>query len=278
MADKQGVLIYYKYRKLLEKLPREIQGDIFMASLLYDETGEISEFEDPAAQMLFSMMILDFDALRKSWDETCKKNSDNGKKGGRPKNPPVFEETQKTHRFFENPTKPTVTQKSHKDKDNEKDNDQENEKGNDNTALSFSPPPFSKQEALDGITVGKQDLMSWLDENQKHWNNLGLSPPCVRISLSPVEIQDLTPIWRTYSASVTTQAMANYLTVMQDDSTYDMRGCKYNSMFGFLKKGVDKYCDAAKPLEVFMRESSRNQEDEDLRERIRRINEEAERG
>jgi hypothetical protein len=68
-ADKKGVIIYYKYKTLLASLPPEDQGRILMASLEYDETGTRIHLENPAAEMLFSVMIMDFEAPVASWEE-----------------------------------------------------------------------------------------------------------------------------------------------------------------------------------------------------------------
>jgi hypothetical protein len=75
MAEKQGVINYYKYKSLLATLPPEDQGRILMASLEYNETGTRIHLENPAAEMLFSAMLLDFDALRARQNREKKDNN-----------------------------------------------------------------------------------------------------------------------------------------------------------------------------------------------------------
>jgi len=73
-GEKQGVILLYKYRQLLEQLPSDEQGKILMASLLYDETGEETEFDNPVTKMLFSVMKIDFDNMKNNWEAKKKSN------------------------------------------------------------------------------------------------------------------------------------------------------------------------------------------------------------
>jgi len=78
---KQGVIILYKYRQLLEKLTNEEQGKILMAALLYDETGQLTEFDNPVTSMLFAVMKIDIDNMRDNWEKAKNAKSEAGKRG-----------------------------------------------------------------------------------------------------------------------------------------------------------------------------------------------------
>jgi hypothetical protein len=53
-----------------------------------------------------------------------------------------------------------------------------------------------------------------------------------------------------YSDAEFIQALRNYKRVITEQ-VYNPGGCKYNSFLGFMLRGVEKYCDAAKPFEMF---------------------------
>jgi hypothetical protein len=108
---------YYSYLASLEPLNDAEVGRLFRALLIYSETGAAPELRGNE-RFIFPMMKDQIDRDADKYQAFCLKQSEVGKKGGRPKkeeNPTLFEETQKTQPFFEKPKKP-------KEKEKEKEN------------------------------------------------------------------------------------------------------------------------------------------------------------
>lgn len=62
----------------------EQRGELLTAMLVYSREGAIAEL-DPVTAMAFGFVKATMDREAKKYEERCKKNSDNGKLGGRPK-------------------------------------------------------------------------------------------------------------------------------------------------------------------------------------------------
>ena len=105
---------YHSYRKKCEKLTDQELGRLFRALLEYSETGETQELAGRES-IAFDFIADDIDRAKEVYAEKCRRNSENGKAGGRPKNPKnqtVFSETQKS-------------QNKNKDKDKDKNKDED---------------------------------------------------------------------------------------------------------------------------------------------------------
>lgn len=84
----QGSPPWYKLwmrdKPLIDALPDAAVGQALKAAMQYADTGEYPDLE-PTAMALFAM-------LRSHVDEACdqyQRDTENGRKGGRPKKPPV---------------------------------------------------------------------------------------------------------------------------------------------------------------------------------------------
>ena len=82
---KKGFLLYYDYRKHLALLSDEDRGKLLMALLNYGERGDIPENLGDMAFMAFSFITGQMDRDAQKYAETCRKRSEAGKQGGRPK-------------------------------------------------------------------------------------------------------------------------------------------------------------------------------------------------
>lgn len=109
---KNSFVVYHSYRDTLKTLTDEQVGRLFRAILDYEIDCIEPQFIDGMVQMAFNFIKNDLDANRKKYDNVCERNRQNGQKGGRPKNPLGYLETQN------NPEKP-------KKADNEYDNEYE---------------------------------------------------------------------------------------------------------------------------------------------------------
>lgn len=143
MSDKKSFVFYTEYREHLEMLPPEQIGELMLALIDYQETGEVPDLpKGSALAMCFSFIKKRMDKDNIKYEEKCERNRSNGKKGGRPTNQTVISETEenpnKPNGFSENQTVISETEKnpteprkadndSEYDNDNEYDNDCDNE-------------------------------------------------------------------------------------------------------------------------------------------------------
>lgn len=105
--------LFFKDRGKLKYLSMEQRGQLLTALFDYAADGNVPEM-DGLTGFAFEVFREGIDTSLERYKETCRKNRENGKKGGRPrKNPTVSE---KTERFSEgqneNPKKPNETQKT----------------------------------------------------------------------------------------------------------------------------------------------------------------------
>ena len=127
MKAKSSTIFYNDQVKICKKyLTLEQFGRLMIALFEIDEGKEPDV--DADILMPFEFMALQKRLDAEKYEKKCAKNRENGRKGGRPKNPP------KPNGFFENPN----------DNDNDNDNDNENENENDNESTpSSSVPDYS---------------------------------------------------------------------------------------------------------------------------------------
>ena len=149
MSDKKSFVFYTEYREHLEMLPPEQIGELMLALIDYQETGEVPDLpKGSALAMCFSFIKKRMDKDNTKYEEKCERNRSNGKKGGRPTNQMVISETE------ENPNKPnglsenqTVISETKKnpteprkaDNDNEYDNDIDSDNDCDNEEYIHTP-------------------------------------------------------------------------------------------------------------------------------------------
>lgn len=121
----KAFLMYTEWEEQFSMLSDEDSGALIKAIISYCSAGSVPDTLSGAAKMAFSFMRAQIDRDAEKYDDACQRNRKNGKKGGRPKNPPVFSDNPKnppvfleTGRFFEEPKKP-----NEKEKENENEND-----------------------------------------------------------------------------------------------------------------------------------------------------------
>lgn len=87
--DKPGFLIYKSNYELIKVLSMEQRGEMFTALFEYAISSTEPDFsgrsDEQAMQMLFSIFKITMDADEARYKHRCEQNSENGKKGGRPK-------------------------------------------------------------------------------------------------------------------------------------------------------------------------------------------------
>lgn len=144
--EKRSFVLYYEYREHLQILTDEERGKLLMALLDYGATGEAQPL-DGAARMAFSFITSQMDRDAERYAEKCKKRSEAGKQGGRPRKAKASEgepekpseptdteeKAKKPNAFFE---KQSETKKADNENDNDDDNENENDNDNDSTPLT----------------------------------------------------------------------------------------------------------------------------------------------
>lgn len=105
--DKNSFLLHKNHKEIFESLPKEQAADLLLAIFDYEETHTEPEL-DGVLKLVFIPIRQWLDEKRESYKATCKKNAENGKKGGRPKKQTDNKETpktQKTQRLSDEPKK-----------------------------------------------------------------------------------------------------------------------------------------------------------------------------
>lgn len=82
--DKSSFVMYTKYLRNIQKLTMEQRGLLFTAILSYASDQEMPEL-DAATDMAFSFIQEQMDRDHEIYFEKCRKRSEAGKLGGRPK-------------------------------------------------------------------------------------------------------------------------------------------------------------------------------------------------
>ena len=84
-SRKNGFVLYKNYVKQVSKMTNEQAGELFKMILHYVNTFEMPESSDPRVDTAFDFIGERLEFEMRSYIETCQKNSENGKLGGRPK-------------------------------------------------------------------------------------------------------------------------------------------------------------------------------------------------
>ena len=81
---RESFVIYTKIKETVEKLSNEQKGQLFQAILDF-ETDKEPVFSDSAVELVFIPIRQDLERNNEKWEETRKKRSEAGRKGGAPK-------------------------------------------------------------------------------------------------------------------------------------------------------------------------------------------------
>lgn len=107
-----GFVIYRERADLAEELTNEQMGIVFKSLCRYAFDGLPPDIKDQAAKIVFSIFKGDIDRASEKYEQACKRNRENGLKGGRPKTESVLQETQNNRVGFSetqnNPQKPNT--------------------------------------------------------------------------------------------------------------------------------------------------------------------------
>lgn len=117
--QKNSFVLQTRLNAIVAKLSEKQAGTLFKGILNYATNGVKANFDDGMVDVVFEMVRQDIDYTSNKYAEICKRNAENGKLGGRPKNP------NKPNGYFKNPNKPNGFFEKHNDVDNDVDVDNE---------------------------------------------------------------------------------------------------------------------------------------------------------
>lgn len=154
------IKVYPDFINVVRELDNGARGRLLLAIMQYangEEPDELTGAERIAFIVIKSQIDRDADA----YEANAKKQSENGKKGGRPKKPTAFSENPKNPPLFsETHRKPKKPEKE-KEEEKDKEKDKEEEKDKDKSARTRDADAFAAFAAGDG------DLLAVLKDFEK---------------------------------------------------------------------------------------------------------------
>lgn len=102
--DKKSFILYCDQQGVFNMLPDEQAGKLIKHIFAY-VNDEDPESEDLLLTIAFESIKTQLKRDLKKYENYIDKQKENGRKGGRPKTQPFFDETQKTQAFFQKPKK-----------------------------------------------------------------------------------------------------------------------------------------------------------------------------
>lgn len=85
---KKGFIVYFDLEEQTKDFTDEQRGKLFRAMFAYASRGEEIEIDDPGVKLAFGFLKVTLREDAKRYEEKCRKNAENGAKGGRPKSSP----------------------------------------------------------------------------------------------------------------------------------------------------------------------------------------------
>ena len=212
MAKKTGFILHYDMFENISILGNETAMEILRALVKFDkgqESGELS----PQAQFAFNAYAPALIKAKKTWEKNVRNAG------------ATLEPT-------ESQTEPTESQTAKVDGVTVTVNVTANENVNENVNAAFD---FSKPK-------NKLDATAVFQEAVKFWNQKGIPPPCRDLVMPPSESHDCLRTLQNYTWAEIKNAIDNY-----EYHLSQKEGWKppppYGSIYGFIKKGVEKYFD-----------------------------------
>ena len=123
MKKHNSFVLYNEYKEYIDMLSDQETGRLFKALFTVLSGGEEPELEGSTKivfKVIYGQILRDLE----KWEETCRKRSEAGKKGGRPKQDDISEKQTKAK---ESKIKQTKTKKAENEDENENGNENEND-------------------------------------------------------------------------------------------------------------------------------------------------------
>ena len=100
---RDGFIFHYENIEDIEDMTLEEKGAILDAMIAYSKDGTEADFDDRVMKAAWKPIRRRIDKDAEAYEERCRRNSENGKKGGRPSKDE--DESEKANGFSENPEK-----------------------------------------------------------------------------------------------------------------------------------------------------------------------------
>ena len=180
--NRTSFIMYHSFNSPFELLDMEQRGILITAIFEYQMYGEVKISLTPLVNMAFVCIKDTLDRDARAYAETCKRNSENGKRGGRPRRNQavenqVLEREEKTDRFFSKP------KKADNDTENETENYFDTDAGNETESenkggfcISDGISDVVSDEALRAnapLLNEKQELNLFFEDNERYFANKG---------------------------------------------------------------------------------------------------------
>lgn len=81
MKEKKSFLIYFDWEAPFDCLDNESLGELFRGIMKYAKNKTEPEFDDPTLSIIFSFVKTAIDRDKLAYEERCRKNAENAKKG-----------------------------------------------------------------------------------------------------------------------------------------------------------------------------------------------------
>ena len=81
MKEKKSFLMYFDWEAPFDCLDNESLGELFRGIFKYAKNNEEPNFTDPTLYIIFSFIKTSLDRDMAVYEEKCRKNSENAKKG-----------------------------------------------------------------------------------------------------------------------------------------------------------------------------------------------------
>ena len=83
--SRKSFLVYFDWEAPLQELNNEELGELFRAMFIYAKYGELIDFEHRSLKLVFGFIKSAIERDRVSYEDKCRKNAENGSKGGKTK-------------------------------------------------------------------------------------------------------------------------------------------------------------------------------------------------
>lgn len=108
--ENKGFMLFKAYKPMIDLLSDEQAGKLLRLLFEYFGAWEAPEIDDGMVNMAFVIISADMKKADEKWEKTVTRNTENGRKGGRPRKAEETEENppkpKKPTGFLENPTEP----------------------------------------------------------------------------------------------------------------------------------------------------------------------------
>ena len=192
--NRTSFIMYHSFNSPFELLDMEQRGILITAIFEYQMYGEVKISLTPLVNMAFVCIKDTLDRDARAYAETCKRNSENGKRGGRPKRNQAVENQvtqseEKTDRFFSKP------KKADNDTENETENYFDTDAGNETESETESDTECDTEYETESENKGgfcisdvvsdealranapllneKQELNLFFEDNERYFENKG---------------------------------------------------------------------------------------------------------